>query len=210
MDTKMKQLAAVILLLLATTYATCRKNCTETNYSFEAGIKVYPDADSIAVNDTIWVETDFSSQLKDLQRGNNIDYSGAGNLGTGIQLLKFIGGSINDPGVVPAIDSFTFLLEKGILIPPSSNANQVKTYNFNEESGRYKFKLGVVPNKKGVYALAISNAANVFRKNDKCTKASFAFKFLDTDNHVYFLEQNRPGYIPSGLELTNLYCFKVK
>jgi hypothetical protein len=210
MGTKIIRVAAVILLYLTTTYATCSKDCIETTYFFEAGIKVYPDTDSININDTIWLEAGFSSLLKDLQTGSNVDYRNTENLGTGIQLLRFTGGSLSDPGVVPAIDSFTFLLKEGVLMPPNGNANQVKTYNFLEESGKYKFKLGVIPQKKGVYALAISNAANVFQKNDKCTKASFAFKLQDTDNHIYLLKENRPDYTPSGLELTNLYCFKVK
>jgi hypothetical protein len=36
----------VILLYLATTYATCRKNFAETRYSFEAGVKIYNAIDS--------------------------------------------------------------------------------------------------------------------------------------------------------------------
>jgi len=109
----------IVIIYFSSVYSSCRKGigCKEITYSFSTGIRAYPDSDSINVNDTIWVEFSNSTQLHDINLGVNIDFSGANNLGTSIDYLKFTGGSISNPGVVPAANDFDYNLVTGIFIP---------------------------------------------------------------------------------------------
>jgi len=124
-------------------------------------------------------------------------------------MLEFIGGNFTDPGSNPAVSSFSYKLING-REQPNVLPDKIKEYLLSEVQNKYIFKLGVIAKKKGLFAIGIDNAASGFRKNDNCTKATFHIKLKDTDNQIGFYTQNRPGYTPSGLDLTNLYCFKVK
>jgi hypothetical protein len=199
----------VVIIFCTTTYASCNKNCVESKYSFEIGMKIYPNIETININDTLWLEVNSNTVLKDNISGEMIDYSFAGNLGTALSFLEFTGGSISNPGAVYAVSAFRYILMSGEEVIPHFLPEKVKEYKFDEKQGSFKFRLGVIASKKGVFAIGISNASNVFKENDKCTKAAFSIPLKETNNHIHLLEQNRPGYIPSGLEITNLYCFRV-
>jgi len=198
------------LIFFTCIYATCHKqwDCSQTVYSFEGNYKAYPNFDSIHINDTIWLELNMSTQLKDLLTGQVIDYSGAENLGMAMGYLELIGGSFSDPGSIPAANNFNNVLIKGRELP-SLSPEQTRAFRFIEENGIYKFKLGVVPKKKGLFAIGPGNSANVYTSKNKCAKAGFNLTFNDTDQHIYLYELSRPGYTPSEYERTHIYCFKV-
>lgn len=168
-----------------------------------------PDVDSLNVNDTLWLELDVLTSLRDDISGRVIDYSNASNLSTVIQVGRFIGGSILDPGVVDANNEFEYAIAKGSAFQNNYPGVIVEIKPF-ESNGHYLIKCGIIPKTRAIYGLAIGNAANVYRKNEKCDKAGFSFKFGNTNQHLYFYEQNRPGYTPSEYERTHMYCFKVK
>jgi hypothetical protein len=211
MGTNAINILIIVFVWLFSTATTCNKkiNCAENNYAFDIRIRAYPDMDSININDTIWFEIEESTLLKDRVTNIEINYNNAENLGSAISLVELTGGNAADPGAIPSVSSFNFNLVWG-KETASSLPNQVKEYLFAELMGKYKFKLAIIPQKKGIYAVGISNASNVFRKDDKCKKASLSIKFFSTNTHIYLLEKQRPGYIPSGLDLTNNYYFKVK
>ncbi len=191
--------------------AKCNKSpfdCANTVYNFELPLKVFPDKDSINIGDTIWLEINESSLIQDGPTGKMVDYSGTSNLGTALSFMEFTGGSFSNPGTEYAVSAFQFNLKSGSEIVHFL-PEKVKEFKFEEKQGNYTFKLAVIAKRKGIFAIGISNAANVYREKDKCSKAAFSIPLKETNNHIYLLEQNRPGYIPSGLELTNLYCFKV-
>lgn len=114
----------------------------------------------------------------------------------------------NNPGVVPSANSFENILIMGSSVN-SVNPQQLQEFLFEEKNGMYLFKVGVVSQKKGLFMIAPGDAANVYRKNDECTKANFSLTLKDTDQHLYLYEQSRPGYMPSEYERTHMYCFKV-
>lgn len=211
MVTNLKRVTILIVIFTVSIYATCKKrlDCASTIHSFAINAKAYPSKDSINIYDTLWIEINQAVSLIDNVSGNTIDYTNAENLGMVTTIDEFVGGSINNPGTIPAANKFNFEIQSGNLLQ-NTFIERVRSFNFLEKQGIYLFKVGIVPHQKGIYGIAISNAANVYRKNDKCTKASFAITFKDTDQHLYLYQQNRPDYTISEYEKTHLYCVKVK
>ena len=207
-------LRKIILVFIAylLVYASCKRkiNCNVIIYSFETNIESFPDLDSINIGDTIWIQLSCPTHLRDAISGNTIDYSGAENFGTDINFFEFTGGSFSDPGVTAAVSAFDYKLIYGVFIPDSHLPGQNRDYEFDEVGDKYLFKLGIIPKRKGVFSFSPGNATNVYTKKNKCDKASFLITFANTNQHLYFYEQNRPGYTPSEYERTHMYCFKVK
>ncbi|MHA4845771.1 hypothetical protein ACX0G7_16475 [Flavitalea antarctica] len=141
-------------------------------------IKAYPDSESINLRDTIWFEITSSTQFKDEATGIFVDYDKAQNLGT---YLSFAG-LLKDSIFPVTVDKFDFILKKG-LESKSTDIRLRKEYNFPDVRNRYEFLLGIVPKEKGTFSVLFSRAANVYRSDDKCTKATFSINFVDTDQH---------------------------
>ena len=90
-----------------------KKFCASTTFNFKGSVKAYPDKDSIHINDTIWIELNTPSKLKDLTTGEMIDYSGAGNFGVAINFVRLTGGTISNPGSIPAANDFNLIIKEG-------------------------------------------------------------------------------------------------
>lgn len=209
MDTKFRWVIALMCISSIILFNGCGKlrlDCANTVYNFQAGVKAYPDKDSVVIGDTIWFESTIPASLIDIGTKKLIDYSGAGNLGTYIALDRFTG----DHGSTYAANEFKYVLSIGKTEEKNNNIpERVKGYSFIEINNQYSLKVGIIPQRKGIYFLAVGNPQNVFRKSDKCTKASYFINFENTKQHLYLYQNNRPGYKIEGLELTNTYCFKV-
>ncbi len=199
-----RSLSISLLLIVAflSIFSTCKKGglgCANTVYFFQIGIKAYPDIDSIHVGDTLWLEINTSSILKDSLSGKMINYSNTENLGSAVAFEKII-----DPETFTACtQSFAYLFKEGKEVQ-NSQANLLKEYVFNEQAGYYIFKLGLIAKETGTFVVAFGNAANVYRSTDKCTKASFEIDFENTNQH-YYLNPNSNGYTGNGGD----YYFKV-
>ncbi len=200
---KNTQLFILLLLGLSCMQFQCERrfDCAENRYSFGMGVRAYPDSDSIKIGDTIWLEINEATTLKDFRTDQMIDYSKAANLGSNISFSQL---SADSQFTIQAVHKFDFHLIEGIPTA-STNDDLYKEYLFNERNGYYKFKLGVVPKQKGLFVIVFGNAANVYRKTDKCTKAGFGINFKETDQHYYF----HPGYIPGTSPVGGDYYFKV-
>jgi|KBSMisStandDraft_5_1062788.scaffolds.fasta_scaffold668271_1 hypothetical protein len=184
----------------------CNKSldCREVSYNFDMGIKAYPDKDSIYIGDTLWLEVNETTILTDAQTGRAIDYSQASNLGTAIGIAELL--SVNNLNV-EGNSFFKFFVSIGREIS-RPDTNRFREYNFSEVNNKYQFKLGVIPQKQGIYKMFVSNASNIYRKNDNCTKANFGINFTATNQHLYFNEIVLPGVtLPAG---GGIYLFKVK
>jgi len=205
-----KTIAYCLFISYLGIWASCNKHfdCRGSIYSFEAFYKAYPAEDSIRVNDTIWIEMNTPTRLKDLSYDRTVDYSGAANFGTVISYVEITGGDLLNPGVIPAANDFENTIIDGSPVKPI-NLEQLREFQFKEENGMYLFKVGIVPRKTGLFMIGAENAANVYRKNDNCTKADFSMTFKDTNQHLYLYEQKRPGYILSDSDREHLYAFKV-
>jgi hypothetical protein len=214
MTIKLNRIVILLLLVMTFIYGDCSKNkgCLGANetYSFSVNVHAFPDADSVSINDTIWLEINFPVNLVDLNTQTTVNFSNAKNLGTDITFHRFIGGSFSDPGVFPGANDFEYKLIHGTFVPDSHLPDQNKDYLFSESGSMYKFKLGIIPKRQGIFGISPGNVANVYRNDQKCEKAGFQITFSNTNQHLYFYEQNRPGYTLSNYESTHVYCFKVK
>jgi hypothetical protein len=205
------------IIILCIIYQLCisascsrNKNCIEKTYLFSINIRVFPDMDSVNINDTVWLEFISPTRLTDVVSGNSINYDNAINLGTSINFYQFTGGSFSNPGAIAAVDAFEYKLVYGVFVPDDVLPNQNKDYHFIQVNSEYKFKLGIIPKRIGVFSFSPSNSGTVRRANDNFSKAGFDIIFSNTSQHLFFYEQNRPGYTPSEYERTHMYCFKVK
>jgi hypothetical protein len=205
MDIKiLKKISTAALIFFTCIQSTCKKDgaCIESKYSFEINVKAVPNSDSINVNDTIWLVLDESINLLDRTTNSSVNYDNAANLGSAIGFQKAIFFPSLD--FIPSAAKFNFILIDG---QETSNANATlfREYLFSENSNKYKFRLGVIPKDTGIYRFVFSNAANVYRKNDNCTKASFEINFKQTNQHRYLI----PGF-GNNTSKGGDYYFKVK
>ncbi|RZM23850.1 MAG: hypothetical protein EOO88_24820 [Pedobacter sp.] len=175
-------------------------DCADSSFSFELNVIAFPALDSIQSGDTIWLEVNSPVQFIDRNTGIVVDYSGAKNLGSAIGFQKLSAENMFD---IAAVRNFRYTIRKGTEIT-SRNAELYKEYNFAESGGKYTFLLGVTPTETGTFRLVFSNAGNVVRRNDNCTKAGFEIDFKDTHQHLYL----DPNYVP-GDSGGGAYYFKV-
>ena len=207
MATKLLTVAMLLITAMASIFSTCKKGglgCANTAYNFQIFENVAPDKDSIQINDTIFLKVNTPTQFNDLQSGNKIDYSNASNLGNVVTILRFLPADM----VQGATNNFKLILLKGTEVNAVDPLSQ-KDVLFAEENGYYKFNLAIVAKDTGRYALTIGNAANVYRRSDKCTKASFAINIENTNQHFYLLHLWRPDLILDDQGKTKVYYFKV-
>ncbi len=207
MAINLKRYATLLVLCVTMIYATCSKknNCTQSSNSFALKMKIYPDADSIVVGDTLWLELNEPAILKDLVTNQLVDYSNASNLGNVIGFLEFLPGT-DYTGVV---SKFKVIVYKGQQLGTTITPSTYREYLFEESNGFYKLKLAIIPLDTGRFVLTIGNAANVYRRNDNCTKASFQINFDSTNQHFFYLQQWRPDLILDEPGKKKVYYFKV-
>ncbi|MEP7229638.1 MAG: hypothetical protein ABI691_05270 [Ginsengibacter sp.] len=204
MATKIFVVAALFFIAITTTFSTCKKGgCANTVYNFEIGVKAYPDRDSIHIGDTLWVEINAPTTFTDLVSNNDVNYAGAANLGSAIGFGEFIGRD----SVRESANSFEYLLIKGYNVN-NPFVSKIREYLFMEQNNFYLFKLGIIPKEKGIFGIGFSNAANVFRANDGCTKARFNIFFQNTHQH-YFLNPNINSNSADTTKPSGSYYFAV-
>lgn len=182
MDIKINWIIACIGFSVIIVSNGCGKKgigCANTTYDFEIGVKAYPNKASIHLGDTLWVEINAPTRLKDIATNTIVDYSGATNLGSAIGFGRIITNT-----VAASANSFNYNLITGVQVT-NPNISQIREFLFVQSNNNYVFKLGIIPKEKGVFGIGFSNAANVYRGSDKCTKASFKIDFENTPQHYY-------------------------
>lgn len=181
----------------------CHKSvdCFEAKYSFTMDFTARPDKDSIRVGDTIWLQTSSSTTALDYLSGNLVDYSKAVNLGTAISFYAYSVSS--NKFIIEAGKKFDFFVVDGKEVS-SINPNTTHEFLFKEVDNKYMFNLGIVSKETGIFRFGLSNAADVYRTDNKCTKATFTMNFKNTNQHFH-LFPGGAGTPPGG----GVYYFKV-
>ena len=212
MGTNIKITLVVAIILATTISSTCKKNLIcgdKASYFFTNNhATAYPTRDSIRVGDTLVVEISMPTTLRDTLTNSLIDFSDAIGIGNSFSMDIFTGGSVSNPGSSFAANNFEYYVFNGQSIN-SSFPERIRNYTFNKVASTFILKVGIIAKSIGIYALAISDAPLVSRKGDNCTRASFTFLFGNTNQHLYFYQNNRPGYVISDYERQHMYCFKV-
>lgn len=183
-------LAMLIVISITMIFSTCKKRfgCEQTDFSFKIGVKAYPDIDSVNVNDTLYLEINEPVNFKEVNNGATINFANAGNLGMGVSFLEILEGAKTQG----AIDKFKIYLITGANANNNYDPTSLQEFLFKEEGAFYKFKIAVVAQKAGRFVITISNASNVYQKNNVCNKAFFEINYKETNQHFYFLQQWRP------------------
>lgn len=205
MVTNIKKITVLLFIYTITAFSTCKKNilgCTESSIFFNVDAKVHPDKDSINIGDTIYVEVNIPTTLAD-QNNTMIDYSKANNLGTVMGFVKVA--NVSPIKLDDAVADFSYSLISGKEIS-SSNSQILKEYLFEESSGRYLFKLAIIPKSSGTFSFNLGNAVNVIREGNSCPKAAFNFLLKNTTDQHYYLYPGGAGVTPAGAD----YYFYVQ
>ncbi|MFM9908736.1 MAG: hypothetical protein ACKVOW_05290 [Chitinophagaceae bacterium] len=142
--------------------------------------------------------------LTDRITKQSINYDNAANLGTDFSFAEFIAPNQYN---TQATGKFNYRLILGSEIKRPDSL-KYRSFKMAEISSRYKLKLAIIPQQKGVFKLFVSNAENVYRTTDKCTKSFFTIDFMNTNQHLYLNEVSFPGNIPPPGG--GIYLFKVK
>ena len=156
-----------LLCVLVFIQAKCTKtpfDCANTAYSFLLPVRAYPDKDSINIGDTIWLEINESTTFTNGQANQVVDYSGAVNLGTALSFGRYDPNENSWPNEHP--DNFKLVLPEG-LGRETGRTNIDVRFLFSEKQNRYRFLLGVVPKRQGLFSLVFSDSNNTYRKHDK-------------------------------------------
>ncbi|MBS1573942.1 MAG: hypothetical protein JST09_01460 [Bacteroidetes bacterium] len=181
----------------------------EASYSFAIHSRFSPDNDSISVGDTIYLISSTSKKLTDVYSGNQIEYNGADNLGSTLSIGEL---RINSTIPTDAVFDFEYFSENGRIYNDRSvsSPDGVQQITYQETETEYKIKIGIIPKKKGIYAMGLGDGLSIKRKGAfGCQRASFAISITDTEQHFYYYQNWRPGYTLTETDMKRLYCFKV-
>jgi hypothetical protein len=205
MAIKLPAVVFLAFIYVSNVFGTCKKDCSQNIYSFDAFFTAHLDEDSIQLRDTLFLELTTPTQLRDAITNQIINFTQAANFGTDISFDKLLGNN----NVQFCAGCFELKLINGAFLEDNLLSERNRDYRFEERNGQYLFKLAIIPKQKGTFCFAVGNASNVYRTGDKCNKANFSLTFVNTNQHLYQYEQSRPAYTPSEYERSHLYCFKV-
>jgi hypothetical protein len=184
--------------------------CREVKYSFAIQSQLLQDKDSIKMGDTIFLQSHTPKKMPDVLSGATIDYSNSTNFGSVLSIGELIKDSSFPRG---AVLDFAYLSVKGKIYNdvniPSPNTVQQLTYG--ETDTEYELKVAVIPQKKGIYVMAVGDGMSSGRRGKAvgCQKADIGISLINTNQHTYFYQLWRPGYQLTDYDLRHIYCFKV-
>jgi len=143
--------------------------------------------------------------MTNLDDGKKVDYSSAVNFGSVLGVAELIG--INAAN--GAVSYFTFISQKGeIYTELKLSPGRVKQLKYIKINGNYELSFAIVPNKKGIFGISISDMPDVVAD---CARSAVTLKFNSTFNtHIHYLKDicYGGGQINS-LDSSHTYCFKV-
>lgn len=191
--------------------ATCNKNdttpCMNTAYSFAVTSEWSLQREVYNIGDTIFINSSFSKILTDLIGNFSVNYSNAKSIGGNLFIHEM--DSIQHI-VLDAVPKFNFIQQVGIASNNTQQPNRTKDIMYLESSSAYSFKMGIIPQKKGLYAIFISNlnSDGIIGKN--CTNAGFANTLTNSNKNINLFQyaMNRPP--ASQYEMDRIYCFRVQ
>lgn len=199
-------------LIGATTTALmgCPGECISPIHRFEVTAQISPKTDSLAIGDTLWIESTASTTMRDLRSGQDVDFDNAANFGSTIRVAEL---QFKSDTLIDAVNRFTILtlLGKAYTIAKLKPA-RVLQFEYAQIGKQYQLRLGLICRQKGVFGLFISDAASVYQRNKSvCEGASILIKVSNTDKHLHYLQdlyfKTQP--VEEAVKQTS-YCFLVQ
>src|SRR5664279_4625829 len=97
----MKILFIIVFLCIFDMINTgCPKSCIQANYSFTVNSQIRLDIDSIHVGDTLFLTSNFPTNLMDQRSGKIIDYSNASDIESTLSIAQLMLGDSIPKGSV--------------------------------------------------------------------------------------------------------------
>lgn len=183
----------------------CGKNCKEAKYSFSMQELFSPEKDSIAVGDTLWINSSHSTTFQDLSSNANIDFSNS-QIGGNIRILNFPDTSQT---VVGAIYDFNIIKIYGNEVGNDNIPTENKGFFYEEINNTYILKLGFIAKRKGIYGISLGDDISVIRKNNGCEKAFIEIDNTNPNSHLYYYINFFHGQPINTYTTKHVYCFKV-
>ena len=190
--------------------STCKKNqpkpCQSNVYAFQVSSIYTPDNNIFNLNDTIYINSEFPKNLTNVSTSQIIDYSNATGIGGNITFFEL---DTIQKIVIPGLTNFSCYSIVGSIAPGSIRPDYILDNIYEEGQDLYKFKLRVVPKKKGIYVIFISDLLSIGIRYRDCTNASFINKFSNRQGGIQ-LFQFAMGRLPaSQFEEERMFCFRV-
>jgi hypothetical protein len=195
--------SSCIAIILSST--GCGKNCKDAKYSFSMQESFFPENDSIAIGDTLWVSSSHSTTFRDLISNANVDFSNS-QIGSSIRILNFPDTS---KSVAGAVYDFNIIKTYGSEIGNDNIPTENKGFFYEEINNNYILKLGFIAKQKGIYGISLGNSIGIIQRKGSCEKATIEIENSNTDIHLYYYENFFPGEPVSDYTKTHVYFFKV-
>lgn len=198
-----------ITSLLALVLTGCpNPSCPEATYAFVVSAYVFPVVDSIRLGDTLYTQSSFSSQLRDISSGQNINYANASPIGGNLFLDAL---ASNGTYLRGAIGDFTNVSKRGQIYDDQENSSQqrIKHFSYQSSASGYNFEAGLIPLKRGLFLISTNTAiSNGISGEKSCSKAMFDVNLVSSSINLHYIEiaTGRPVERRDSL---HAYCVKV-
>ncbi|MCS6821765.1 MAG: hypothetical protein NZ551_07840 [Microscillaceae bacterium] len=193
------------LVIIWSFLEACSPSCAPPEMFFEVFFQINPNVRTYNIGDTLWLQTQFSSFMKDEKGGAVVDFSNAENFGVDVGFLL-----LNpETKTRPSADSFTFVEKIGsITIKSESSKPTLRRAYFAENNRLYELKIGIITKEKGIFTIGLNYSPNVKRKNaGKCDAyARVNYKYQVANLHFDLYQQ----FNPQALNSQNFYSFIVE
>ncbi|BDS09511.1 hypothetical protein [Aureispira anguillae] len=190
-----------VLLLSLFLAAACGKRHSGcyVEYGFKFPLSVTPN-DVFSVGDTIWYEMDLPNQLLDKNSGNYFDF-------TNYELFFDLTTSKIDTDFVYNTDHLFDVYAEIGRVETEVNYFAYTYFHFKSINEK-KFKIGLIPKKKGCYNTSIRLADAFYDKeenNDLDITATNCWEYLRPDTDAYTNDGQSNHYLVDGVCLYSPY-----
>ena len=205
-----KFLSLALIIIAGLSLMGCPGECTGPTYQFNTTVHMYPEMESLVRGDTLWIESVTSTTLRDKRSGQDIHFNNAVNFGSTIRVSELQSGLDT---LIDAVNSFTRLAVDGQVYTDTKFAPaRVLQFKYVQIGEQYRLRLGLVCQRKGIFALSISGASNVHQLGmTPCQGASIQVETDNIDNHLHYLQDLYFKSQPiEESEKRSSYCFVVQ
>ncbi len=205
-------IAYFFMLLLCSCGLFIDKDCFDNNeYKFYLPFTLTPAQDTFHINDTIWVQANFSDELLD---SNSLKTY---HLENEPLYCNFYLDHIDTIGITTAFPDFQLFVDTGTVSTGGGPEGGLKWIKYVYDSNHYKFYIRLIPLKEGTYLLGFSSEPRQdvnFQK--KCPGELMDVYFTTNDgaeNNFYLMAQSPDSNINAvplkNFNFTGSYCFRV-